>query len=111
MIRILLSVVMVVVLLGPFASGHAFGHAGVEADGHASHSHSSSAHQKCERSCDDEKSRPCCHDAVVHCVTFGVGMSSDDVVFRVGMTKAWSSQANSVFGGLFSEAATPPPRI
>jgi|SaaInlStandDraft_2_1057019.scaffolds.fasta_scaffold364696_1 hypothetical protein len=111
MIRFLLSVVMIAVLISPFSGGHALGHSSVEINGHAPHSHSASAQEKCERACDNEKSLPCCHDALMHCATYGVGMSSHNVTVPFGEIKVWVARADEVFDGLFSEAETPPPRI
>jgi hypothetical protein len=111
MIRFLLSVVIIAVVIGPFLGGHAFGHSGVKADGHASHSHSPSAQQKFERSYDGENTRSCCHDALMHCATFGIGLSTQIVSAHLGTMKAWTFPAGEVTGGLLAEVEAPPPRI
>jgi len=111
MVRYMLTLIIVLVLASPLAGGHAFGYAGTTTGGATTFSHDHHAQQKCERSCDDEQPRPCCADALMHCVTFGVEMRFHGVALPIALREAWNVGAYDVFSGLSSEAEIPPPRI
>ena len=111
MVRYVLTLIIVLVLASPLAGGHAFGHAGATTDSATAFSHDHHAHQKCEGSCDDEQPRPCCADALMHCVTFGVEMKFRSVALPIASSEAWNVGAYDLFSGLSSEAEIPPPRI
>lgn len=111
MARHFITFILVLVLASPLAGGHAFGHAEGETDVTAALSHNHATSHKCERSCDDENSRPYCTDALMHCVTIGIEMNFHGVAFPIALTEAWNAGFQEVFRGLSSEAETPPPRI
>jgi hypothetical protein len=101
---------MVFILASPLAGTHAFSHSGHAATNMAVNAHDHGAKTTCKQTCDEERSHPCCADMLSHCSAFATEMKFCSFTSPVLGLKAWRFGPNAEFGGLRSEAETPPPR-